>query len=279
MEKISKGLTVIKSDFVGWTYKPKIYLVVIAIMWFVHDNFRTVFEFAASMGYRVNFNLFAHMFTYPFMRTLLFCCIVFLFADAPFVTEMQLFMIGRVGKGIWYAAQTVYVIICSLLVDVLLFISPLVFRLDKIVFQNDWGKVLTSITIQPEIMNSVNGTVIRRFTPVQALLYYGAILFLLTCFIGLLMYFTNLIHMRAVGAGIMFGIIMLEWTVYMTDFHPLVWISPMSWIRPECMSYGLDHTVPSVTYAAAVLLILNILLCAGIYKASKRTDVAVTVKE
>ena len=121
MGKVSRGLAVIKSDIVGWIYKPKIYLAVFAVIWFVHDNFASLFQYADSIGCRVNFCLVAHSFTHPYMRILLFCCIIFLMADAPFVTELQLSMMYRAGKGIWYFSQVIYIMISALLLDVFCF--------------------------------------------------------------------------------------------------------------------------------------------------------------
>ena len=279
MGKASRGLAVIKSDIVGWIYKPKIYLAVFAIIWFVHNNFTSLFQYADSIGCRVNFCLAAHSFTHPYMRILLFCCIIFLMADAPFVTELQRSMMYRAGKGVWYFSQVVYIMISALLLDVLFFVSPLLFHMDEIVIQKSWGRAVYSILKENEVLHSISGSIVARYTPLQALGYYMVILFLLICFIGLFLYLANLLRMGAVGVGILFGFIILDWMIYLVDFTPFLWISPISWVRMDQMAYGLDHSVPSAAYAAAALFVMNVLLCFGIYYASKLNDVTISVKE
>lgn len=279
MGKVSRGLAVIKSDLVSWIYKPKIYLVVFAVIWFVHDNFESLFKYAASIGCRVNFCLVAYSFTHPYMRILLFCCIIFLMADAPFVTELQLSMMYRAGKSVWYFSQIVYIIISALLLDVLFFVSPFLFHMDEIVIQKNWGRVIYSILKEYEILHPIADDIATRYTPLQVLGYYMTILFLLVCLIGLFLYLANLLRMGAVGVCILFGFIILDWMIYLTELNQLIWISPISWVRMDCLAYGLDHTVPSAIYAVVVLFVINVLLCFGIYHSSKLNDVAISAKE
>lgn len=279
MEKVSRGLAVIKSDIVSWIYKPKIYLAVFAIIWFIHDSFESLFQYADSIGYRVNFCLVAYSFTHPYMRILLFCCIIFLMADAPFVSELQLSMMYRAGKSVWYFSQVVYIIISALLLDVLFFVSPILFHVDEIVIQKNWGQVIYSILREDEVLHSITDSIVTRYTPLQVLGYYTAILFLLVCFIGLFLYFANLLRRGAVGMCILFGFIILDWMIYLADFTPFLWISPISWVRMDQIAYGLDHSVPSAMYAVVALFVMNVLLCFGIYYASKLNDVTISVKE
>ncbi len=279
MEIILRGWAVIKSDFISWVYKPKLYLAVIAIVWFVYNNFETVFRYADSIGCRVSFCLVPYEFVHPYMRILLFCCVIFIMADAPFISEMQISMIYRTGKRVWYLSQIIYIMIGSLMLDALFIVSPLLFHMKNIVFQKEWGRVLNSLVSQESIIHPISSGILIKYTPIQVMMYYVVILFLLFSFIGLFSYLTNLIQMGTAGNCIMFGLIIFDWMIYLTGAFQLKWISPISWIRMEEMAYGLDKMSPSMTYAVATLCAINILLCFGIYKISWLTDISLTAKE
>lgn len=84
MKTIKEISEIIKCNFASWIVNYKIYLVLLILIVFLVDNFTTVFDFAKRVGYRVSPCLLPFSFTHPFMRMVIFSCVVFLFSNAPF---------------------------------------------------------------------------------------------------------------------------------------------------------------------------------------------------
>ena len=99
---------IIKCDMIGMTSNHKVYLSLIILMFFLHDNFEPLFKFAKEVGYRVTPYLLPFSFKQPFMKLVIFCSVLLIFSDAPFLTDFQVFMLSRSGKKCWYIAQMIY---------------------------------------------------------------------------------------------------------------------------------------------------------------------------
>ena len=85
---------IIKCDMIGMTSNHKVYLSLIILMFFLHDNFEPLFKFAKEVGYRVTPYLLPFSFKQPFMKLVIFCSVLLIFSDAPFLTDFQVFMLS-----------------------------------------------------------------------------------------------------------------------------------------------------------------------------------------
>ena len=136
---------IIKCDMIGMTSNHKVYLSLIILMFFLHDNFEPLFKFAKEVGYRVTPYLLPFSFKQPFMKLVIFCSVLLIFSDAPFLTDFQVFMLSRSGKKCWYIAQMIYLALGSIMLTVFMAVFPVVINLSVIVFKSGWGKVIKTL--------------------------------------------------------------------------------------------------------------------------------------
>lgn len=276
-----KGLKVsyaiIRGNFSGWFTNLKIYLSILLICIFIFENFSNVFSFAQENGYRVTPFLFPFSFTHYFIKLMIHICIVFLFVDAPFVNSLQLSLISRCGRKIWYRTQMLYLLICSFLITVFIMLLPVVRYMNLIVFQNDWGKILTTLSKSTEILHPIHPELVTRYSPIEVMGYTSIVFFLLTFLIGMVLYLCNIMFKsRSVGIIIITAFIIFDFLIHLMNNIKLVWFSPFSWIQLTNMAYGRVDYLPSTSFAIITLIGINILLATIISIVSKKKDINIT---
>lgn len=274
MVKGNKGVrTIIKSNFSGWVCNYKVYIVGILLLTFAIYNFSSVFELAKAKGYRVPPYLFPFLFTQPFMRLLIFTCIVLAFSNAPFANSLQLLMVARVGKRHWFKAQMLYVALCSVILTLFLIIVPVLANIRMIVLQGNWGKVLFTAPHEHDLDIPIVSRIVAHYKVGEAMEYSILVFFLLVLFIGMVLFFCNTIgRNQSTGVCIIVGLILLDWLYHLSERHYITWFSPISWSNLSYMAYGRDISVPPRLYAIIALLIMNSMLVVATYLMSKKKD-------
>lgn len=271
---LKKVCAVWKSDFAGWLMNYKIYLAVLFLIIFINNNFDNVFLFSEGSRYFVTPYLFPFIFTHPYMRLIIFSCIIFLFANAPFINSLQLSMISRCGRKIWYRSQMTYIFICSVTLTIFLLLFPVLPNAKLIVFKNDWGKVIGTLTTNSDMIHPIEYNVVNRYTVWEAMSYTVVVFLLLSFFLGLLIYLCNILFQsQSVGIIITVAIMMLDWMLWITDINKLLWFSPISWVQISNMAYARENFVPSTSFAIKTLLIIDIILVIMIEVLSKKKDI------
>ncbi len=275
MVKRTKGICkIIMCNFANWIRNYKIYFVVLTLVIFVLDNYTSVFDFAQQARFRVSPYLFPFCFTHPFMRIVIFSCVIFLFSNAPFISDFQLLLLSRTGKKKWYLAQMVYIIICCFLLTAFLMVLPIIRNISMIVFLKDWGKVIETLARQFDIVHPISYQTVSRYSAQEVMVYTVCVSVLLMLLIGMILYFCNILFRnRSVGILICAALVLLDWFVYITGNMMLLWISPISWIQMSNMAYARERGFPSSIFSIACLIILNIILLLSTYFVAKRKDV------
>ena len=280
MQKNRMISAIIKGNFAGWIINYKIYIVVILLTIFTLDNYANVFKFAQEVQCRVTPFLFPFLFTHPFMKLVVFTCVIFAFSNAPFVSSIQLLLMSRSGKSAWYLAQIIYVAICTIIITMFLIMLPIIRHFNLIVIKGDWGKVWINLANNYEIINPSDYTVISRYSASETMLYTVVMFILVVMFIAMILMFFNTVFPNK-GLGIVLSsiFVILEFMYTLTGNNIILWISPISWINISNMSYSRENFVPSIKYGVTMMIVLNMLLIIGTYMKSKRKDIAVIVDE
>ena len=280
MQKNRMISAIIKGNFAGWKINYKIYIVVILLTIFTVDNYANVFKFAQEVQCRVTPFLFPFLFTHPFMKLIVFTCVIFAFSNAPFVSSIQLLLMSRSGKCAWYLAQIIYVAICTIIITMFLIMLPIIRHFNLIVIKGDWGKVWINLANNYEIINPSDYTVISRYSASETMLYTVVMFILVVMFIAMILMFFNTVFPNK-GLGIVLSsiFVILEFMYTLTGNNIILWISPISWINISNMSYSRENFVPSIKYGVTMMIVLNMLLIIGTYMKSKRKDIAVIVDE
>lgn len=266
---------IIKCNFAGWFINYKIYLVFLLLVIFVLDNYTSLFAFARQARYRVSPYLFPFCFTHPFMRIVIFSCVIFLFSDAPFITDFQLLFLSRTGKRKWYLAQMLYLGICCLLLTAFLAVLPVIRNITMIAFVKDWGRVIETLAGgQYDIIQPVSYDMVSRYSACQVMIYTVSVSILLMLLLGMILYLCNVLFSnRSIGVLISAALVLLDWFVYLTGNHMLLWISPVSWIQISNMAYAREWEYPSVTFSVICLIGLDIVLLLSAFFVSTKKDV------
>ena len=281
MMKKSKVISaIVKSDFAGWIVNYKIYIVVILLTVFCLDNYTNVFTFAEEVRYRVTPYLFPFLFTHPFMHLVIFTSVIFLFVNAPFVNSLQMLMMSRSGKRIWYLSQIIYLIICTTILTFFLVMLPIVRNADMIAIKNEWGKVWSTLAVNSDVVNPSSYYVISRYLPGETMVYTLLMFILIVLFIGMLLMFCNTVFQnKSIGIVMAAAFVILDWMSDITGSSGVLWASPISWINISKMAYSRDTAVPSIAYGIIVLVLLNLILMISTYIMSKKKDIAVIANE
>ncbi len=274
MKECKKIWKIVNCNFVGWLTDYKIYLIGFILVVFLMDNFADMFQFALQERYRVSPYLLPFCFTHPFMKIVLFSCVIFLFADAPFVTQFQLMFLARTGKLKWYIAQMIYMGICSILMTIAFAIIPVLGNIEQIAFIGDWGKVIKTLTRPSGIINPISYDIVNRHSPQSAMLYTFAACILLSFFLGMIIYLCNLLcKNKSVGVLIAAGFVLFNWFVGFMDNKLLLWFSPISWVDISTMAYAREKGIPSIMFALISLAVVNGIMVAVACIVAKKKDV------
>lgn len=280
MKKNRMISAILKSNFAGWIVNYKLYITVILLIIFSLNNYTNVFLFAEEIGYRVTPFLFPFLFTHPYMHLVIFTSVIFLFANAPFVNSLQLLMMSRSGKRIWYLSQMIYLMVCTIIITGFLLIVPLVRNMNMIVLKNGWGKVWSTLALNNDVIHPSSYYVINRYSSSEAMAYTILIFMLILLFIGMLIMFCNTVfHNKGIGIVLASIFVILDWMTYITGNAEILWISPISWIDISKMAYSRETMIPSITYGIIVLTAANLIMMAGTYFFSKKIDVTMVIDE
>lgn len=268
---------ILKCDFAGWITNYKIYIVVILLGIFVSDNFDSVFVFAKDVGYRVSPCLYPFCFTHPFMRLVIFSCVILLFSDAPFVSPLQILFLSRSGKRQWYIAQIIYVSLCSVILTGFLALIPIIKNASLIVVKEGWGKVLKTLSRQFDIVHPISNTVVSRYSAQDAMIYTVLTSILIMLLIGMILYLCNVVFKnQIIGVLVSSAFVLFDWFVYIIGYNKnLLWVSPVSWVQISNMAYAREKGIPSTTFAVLSLIIMDVLLILLSYFVSKGKEIKV----
>jgi hypothetical protein len=273
--KIKNILNVIKCDVIGITSNYKVGLSLVVLMLFLYDNFKPVFKFAKEAGYRVTPYLLPFCFTHPFMKIVIFSCILFMFSDAPFMTEFQVFMLSRAGKRCWYIAQMIYIALSSIMITFFLNVFPIVIDLPMIVLKGGWGKVIKTLATKYDMIHPVNYEVVEHYNAGTVMIYTEIMCVLLFFFMGMILFLCNIMFKnKSIGVFVMTAFVLIDWLYNLVNNSiGLLWISPFSWVDISVMAYSREKWYPSSGYAVIFLTVVNVVLIAVTYIAAKKKDI------
>jgi hypothetical protein len=260
---------------IGMTSNHKVYLSLIILMFFLHDNFEPLFKFAKEVGYRVTPYLLPFSFKQPFMKLVIFCSVLLIFSDAPFLTDFQVFMLSRSGKKCWYIAQMIYLALGSIMLTVFMAVFPVVINLSVIVFKSGWGKVIKTLASKQDFIQPISYGVVEYYQVDTVMVYTFTMCVLLFFFMGMVLFLCNTAFKnKGVGVFIITAFILIDWLNNIINANVgLLWISPFSWVDISVMAYSREKWYPSAGYAMIFLTVVNVVLVAATYIAAKKKDI------
>lgn len=222
-----------------------------------------------EIGYDINFGLFALFLTDVRVKLVFFVGIAILFSNLPFKDSLQILLIQRLGKRMWYLTQIIYVFISSVIINVCFIIIFYLMLFPLANFDNGWGTLLRSMARQEiQLEEFINGgtiaiseLVISNYSPDKAVLLTMSISILVTVIVGLIILLGNRIVNNG-GIVITYTLIFINLFVpralgrYIFFFSPITWIS-LSHTATSQQSYLPNHTY---VYSTSILTIIGIIM-------------------
>lgn len=254
-------------NFSNWTVTPKTWIILGVMAVFTIWNLSGVLEYSTELGIRCTPWIFPHYFSMPVMWTVYGFLTIALFSDAPFHNTCSDFLQIRTGKRIWILGQCLFILEASLCYTLAYFLLSVLMVLPRIIFINQWGKLIEILAYNSEISMNLTGisfadSIIKTYSPVTATLLTILFVWLVSCFLGMLILMCRVITGGYIGNAIAGFLAFLSYfCVYIGSMvfgGSIYKISPVSWLCIAIFSGKGGH--PDMVYGLS-FLILGILIC------------------
>ena len=251
-------------NFRKWDVNPRVYTLAVAIIAFLAYHSFGLSQFAADKGVGITPWIFPHLTTPPVMQVFA-CLTVLLFCDAPFTDKHMPFLVVRTGRRNWVIGQLLYIILASFIYTAFICVVSIVVLIPNVQFAGDWGILLNSMGADPRMAPSnvtvfVNGEIVTMFSAIEAMLISFGLFWLVSVFIGVLIFFFNIWIEK------MSGIIAAGVFIFLSFFSMnhgrlllgdwLLYITPVSWMNMSSVNFNYSEMaaiLPSPTYVVISL--------------------------
>ena len=186
---------------------------------------------------------------------------VLMICDAPFRNGQQQFVLLRVGKQRWIAAQLLYLLFLSVLFTVFLWVLSWVFLWPNLEWAGDWGKVLQTAArtgAHGDYANVIlSPQMIKGTTPAVVTVWTGCMMVGVCFLLGEVVLLCNLWCRKGLGTAIAVGLVIVHSVIrmfsYFRYYHVWTWFSPVSWMDPGTTTItAVSNLDPSFTAQATV---------------------------
>ena len=247
----------------NWSVTPKIWIIIGIMAVYTIGNVSGVLEYSSEIGIRVTPWIFPHYFNVPAMWIVYGFLTVSLFSDAPFHNASSQFIEVRVGKKTWIQGQCLFIIEASLLYALLYFVMTFIISLPRIYFTAGWGKLIEKLVYSDVGAVQITGlifdrNILEKFSPIQALFISLIILWLVSCFLGMLILACRIViggNAGNIAAGIEVFLAYFSIYIGVRVFGSRIFrFAPVSWINISvfCNEAG-DY--PDIFYSFSFLVL------------------------
>lgn len=264
---IKKSISIAVYSIRKWFSNPRYSILFIMLFILTWTTLNPVKNFCTYTGVRTNPLLFV-FYSCNFIHQLLFMSgIIFLFSNAPFMDECELYVIQRSGRKSWVIGQILYIFMSSAIYFLILILMSILILAPYSTFGTDgWGKVINTLS-QTNAAGQVNlgfmvpYKIIRLYSPFQAIFLCFIFEWLAASIIGMAMFCVNLLFKESLG--IVIGSIVVGLDLLITNALPytLYRFSPVSIGRLSIIDPSKTYFYPSILDGLILDGILLIILC------------------
>ena len=283
MSWFRKSWAVCRQNFRRWAADYRVWVVAMAAAIFVHYFTRGVYNFSVMANLPVSPWYFPFLYNHGLVKLFFFLPLVLLFCNAPFIDDIQPYVLVRSGRRCWGVGQVLYVVLATAISFLFLILCTFLFMAPRLTFTTEWGKVIgtlasTNAAFSMDQPSYVSHHVYFYFEPLIAMWYSFLLSWLAGCVLGLLIYVVNLAtDVRSLG--VLAGCVLLFWDTCaagMANFTPeLVKFSPLSWSNLNLIDIGGQTSYPSITYVMVGYILLIGGLCVAAVLLSRKKTVTV----
>lgn len=273
MDKINKVFLIAVYHIRKWAANPRVYLIALMILLYLHSILSPVVSFCMQGGYTVSPFLFPYILSHTTSVMIFFFGIVLLFCDAPFVELDQPYLILRSGRTTWLWGQMLYIVMGSLIYIAFFFAATVLILSPCLEWGATWGKVVgtfaqTTVSLDHGITIPFSSTIYHGYSPLGAMLTSFLNSLLVASFLGFLMFLVNLKLSRF--SGILLSCLLILWQAAVTKtWTGFTRFSPLTWVSLSQIDITGSTLYPSQPYVLAclgVLLAGLLFLCTCVMK-------------
>lgn len=286
MGKIRTVITLCNLNFRKCFSSTRVLIILLLIIMMVYNYISGVRSFCNAMNVSVT------PWSLPFFMTnfnsliIIMLGFVFLNCDAPFMDEQQPYLILRTNRKILAVAQILYVFMSSLVYSVFVFVLTVICSLPRVEFSMKWGKVFKTLAAtdagsQFNIVLYVPESLVIHYSPIEAMAKQLLLLWLVGCFLGLLVFALNMHFPRAIGISCASLLTFLD---MFADFYrrshgysgdQIYYFSPVSWVNLTIFQNKPSELLPPFTYVVTALILLIAILIVSIFISFRKKTIEV----
>ena len=191
MAELRKAALLAAHNFQKWPVNPRVYVVFLLELAYVHWMVSPVGDFCAQGGYTVGPWVFPFLMAEPYSRLMVMLGLILLLCDAPFIESDHPALLLRSGRRTWTAGQVLYIAGTSAVYFAVVYLLTVLVLLPHVGFEPGWGKVIhtfcqTRMAGQHGIVLPFDHQISNALGPVEANLLELLLCWLLGALLGLL---------------------------------------------------------------------------------------------
>jgi len=251
-------------NFRKWSSNARIYTLAALTITFLLWLLSGLSQYVSAIDVSITPWVFPHILSNPTVIMVYGCFVTLLFCDAPFIDKYMPFVVIRSGRLNWLLGQLMYIILSGLIFTMLFFVVSLIALIPNLSFSLEWGTVLKTLSINPEaafdyrVMIFVNENIIRMFSPLKALFISLGLFWLVSVFIGVLIFCFNGVIRKMSGLVAAGTLVFISYfSVYLGSLLfgiGIYYFSPLSWSSISYLDWNYTGSFPSPTYAVLFLV-------------------------
>lgn len=257
-----------------WRGNYRIIIIFVLAVMLVVDFIQPLYLLGSRYGYAVTPWILPFIDSQPYMKAIINLGIVFLFSDAPFIRQNQIFVLTRCGRVTYALGQLLAILKLTMCYFLVLAFVPVLIYANRTGWSIEWGDVLFTAANTDIVMATggigkiiISSNIIRNLSPIQAVSLSYIFHVLTGVILGYTIYLGNLGIVRSKWSGVFAALILIITDPLLNLFH-YRW-SPVSWGDLNLLDYVHNGARLSVGEAFSRLVLLVILIavcCVGLAK-------------
>lgn len=269
-----KSIRICIQNMRKWIGNSRIIVSLIVIFLFTYLYTKGLWKISDYTGEKLSPYIFPFLTTYRYMKILYLFPLIMIFSDAPFIDSNQQFVMVRSGRLSWGIGQMLYIVVGSFCYTMFMLLSSIIVNIGHIQLDTSWGKGLilaattnltSALVIQYDTVK-VTGSIVRYYTPAQAMLWSFVFLWMICTILGLIIYDLNILF-KSNAVGVLVTGFMVFFTAIVDEVQQFMWFSPVTWSSLNNIDVAKTTSLPSFYFvlymysgAIVILFIMGALL-------------------
>ena len=254
-----KSIRICIQNMRKWLGNSRITVALMVIFLFTFMYTKGLGKICEYTGEKLSWYIFPFLTTYRYMQILYLFPLIMIFSDAPFIDSNQQFVMVRAGRLSWGIGQMLYIITGSFCYTAFMLLSSVIVNIGHIQPSASWGKGLilaattnltTLLGIQYDTVK-ITGSIVRYYTPAQAMLWSFVFLWMICTILGLIIFDLN-IAFKSNAVGLLVSGFLIFFTAVVDEVQQLMWLSPVTWSSLNSIDVAKTSSLPGFYFVLSM---------------------------